>query len=1077
MVLSHFEHPSRRPVGRGWAAPIHRSIWAALAASTALCAPLIAHAGPVTVSTATTAPLRTTTGDGQGAGNITVEAAGTITASTSALVTVDSSNDATINGTLRNDATTNATGLLVSTTAGQTITGNIIQGGLINLPGPDTSITTATNNAGVRFSGGGTFKGNFTGNSGSQISIGGRESIGMSIDSVIDGAFVSGAAITAPGGGAIGIRSTQAVTGNFTISGNISTAGQDSLGALVAGSVGGTLTLTSGISTGAQATFDSNSRRVEAVTGGPALWIAGSVAQGVLLEGNQYTNAQESTTAVPSGLPTDSILATSGSNLGALRIGPTALSAPGNLTIGVRADGESLTMRGRVQSATTTLGKATMAMAITGTSATQATVLLGGIRNLGGNIDAVSVDATATGLEIGSFATVPYFINTGSFNIVASDSTENVLGSTAGTLGGSAIGISVASSSVLNSFINTGIFVVDSRGRSFNATGLVDNSGTLSYFENTGTFQTAIKSYSTGRTIAADLSRSTRNIDFRNSGAMTGDVTFGSGNDTFLSTAGTVIGNYSFGAGDDNVTIRNTTFTGGIDLGAGNHNVIIDGGSKFSGGIARGVGTTTLTIQNSAVAVTAGRRIDTTTGSITGTSTLDISIDNQNASRPLIEAAGRLVIDSSVKLTTRLSGLVTNSSTVTVISAGDLQLGIPVAQLASASASYIYGFQYRVAPTNKNQVLLDITRRTATQLGLASNMGAVYETSLTALAADNELFSAIAQTGTKAAFEGAIQQLMPDSSDASLYSALRTQNLAYGVIRNRLAGIPRTAGPGAGTDYSSFWVQQLGSVGKRDPDAQHTGYKTYSVGIATGFDTQFTPALKGGMSISQVWSLPDETGTADRPTRISGTQVDFYGRHQSGAAYTQAIFGGAYDTYRSERRVVVDAISRSPLGNWKGYHMGGALDTGTMIRLDNLRLTPYLRGSYIRIHENGYAERNGGNGVNLTYDARTQDSMRAGAGLVAQRRFVIFQDVGIEAELRGDVARELSADPASITARFTAGGPKFTNLGQVPDKNVFGLGMSLGVRDIFTAFSVDYDAEKSGDFLGHTISATFRFRF
>ena len=45
------------------------------------------------------------------------------------------------------------------------------------------------------------------------------------------------------------------------------------------------------------------------------------------------------------------------------------------------------------------------------------------------------------------------------------------------------------------------------------------------------------------------------------------------------------------------------------------------------------------------------------------------------------------------------------------------------------------------------------------------------------------------------------------------------------------------------------------------------------------------------------------------------------------------------------------------------------------------------------------------------------------------------------------------------------------------DKNVFGLGASIGVRDIFTAFSVDYDAEKSGDFLGHTIAATFRFRF
>ena len=1080
MVLSPFFRPFDRTVVRG-RTHIYSSFWTALAASTALCAPLVAHAGPVTVTTSTSTALRTTTGDGQGPGNITVDAAGSITVPSGVAVTVDSDNDTTLNGTLRNDAQNNAISVLINTNdannSGRTITSNVILGGLINLPGPTTALATASSNFGVRFSGAGTFKGNFTGNAGSQITVGGRESFGISIDSIIDGSFVSGASISAAGGGSIGIRSTRTVTGNFTVNGNVATAGADSLGVLIAGNVGGLVTHSSSVVTGAQAFFDSNSRRVDAVIGGPAFWIGGSVGAGVLLDGNQLTSVQEQTITVPAGSPADSLIATEGSNFGAFRIGPNASSPAGNLNIGIRADGDSVTMRGRIQSATSTLAKAVTAMNVSGASTSQATILAGGIRNAGGNVDAVSIDAQATGFEIGAFATVPYFINTGDFVVRATDSTENTLGTTAGSGGGSAFGITIASSSVMNSFINTRTFTVDSRGRTFSATGLLDNSGTLTFFENTGTYEALIKSYSNGRAIAADLGRSTRNIDFRNSGTLRGDVIFGAGNDSFISTAGVVSGNYSFGAGNDNVTIRNTVFTGGVDLGAGNHNVIIDGGTKFSGGIARGVGTTTLTIQNSDVAITGGRRIETTTGSITGTSTLDISINGQNATRPLIEATGRLVIDSSVKLTTRLSGLVTQSSTITVINAGDLQLGIPVAQLASASTSYIYGFQYRLAPTNRNQVLLDVTRRTATQLGLAQNMGTVYENSLTALAADNELFSVIAATTTKAGFEGAVQQLMPDTSDASLYSALRTQNLAYGVIRNRLAGIPRTSGSAAGTDYSSFWLQQLGSFGKRDPDGENRGYKIYSVGIATGFDQQFTPQIKGGMSLSQVWSLPDEKGTSDRPTRISTTQIDFYGRHQNGPSYTQAIFGGAYNTYKSERRVVVDTVSRSPLGNWKGYHFGGAVDTGTMIRLDDIRLTPYVRGSYIRTHENGYAERDGGNGVNLTYDARNQDSMRAGAGLVAQRRFVVFQDVGIEAELRGDVARALSGDPANITARFTVGGPKFTSIGQTPDKNIFGLGASLGVRDIFTAFSVDYDAEKSGDFLGHTLSATFRFRF
>ncbi len=1042
--------------------------------------PIAVQAGPVTVTTSSTTALRTSTGDGQGAGAITVDAAGTITVSSGVPITVDSSNDATINGTLRNDAATSATGLLVNTNdannVGRTIISNVILGGGINLPGPNSSVTTAANNFGVLFSGAGTLQGNFTANAGSQITVGGRESFGIAIDSIINGSFTSGAAISAAGGGSMGIRSTKNVTGNFTVSGSIATAGQDSIGILIAGGVGGLVTQAATISTGAQAFFDSNSRRVDAIQGGPAFWIASSVGKGVLLEGNQLTNAQESVTAVPVGAAVDSVLATQGGILGAFRIGPSANNPAGNLNIGIQTGTESITMRGRIQSATSTNGKASTTMVITG-GVGQSTILAGGIRNAGGNIDAVSIDNAATGLEIGPFATVPYFFNAGDFTIRAADSTENILGTTQGTAGGTATGITVASSSALGSFINTGNFTIDSRGRTVSAFGIIDNSGTLSYFENTGTFQTLLNTYSTGRTFAVDMSKSTRNIDFRNSGTLTGDVTFGSGNDTFISTAGVVKGNYSFGAGDDKVTIRNTTFTGGIDLGTGNHSVIIDSTSKFSGGIARGAGTTTLSVSNSDIAIIGGRRIDISSGTISGTSTIDISIDGQNASRPLIEASGRLVIDPTVKLTTRLSGLITQSQTVTVISAGDLQLGIPISQLGSASASYIYGFQYRVAPTNRNQLLLDVTRRSATQLGLGRNLGALYENSLTALAADNELFTAIASSTTKAAFEGTMKQLLPDSSDASLYAAQRTQNLAYGVIRSRLAGIPRTTGLAAGTDYSSFWIQQFGSYGKRDAETEQPGYRIYSVGIASGIDKQFTPELKGGMSLSQVWSLPRELNSNDRATRVSATQLDFYGRHQSGSAFTQAIFGGAYDTYKSDRRVLVNAISREAIGKWSGYHMGGAIDTGTMFKVSDFRLTPYLRGSYIRTNEKSYAETGGGNGVNLTYDTRTQDSMRAGAGFIAQRRFVIFQDVGIEAEFRGDIAHELSADPASITARFTAGGPKFTNIGQTPDKNVFGAGLSLGVRDIFTSLSLDYDAEKSGGFLGHTIAATFKFRF
>jgi uncharacterized protein with beta-barrel porin domain len=1062
-----------------------------LAASTALSlpgfiVPTAANAGPVTINSSTTAPLKTSTGDGQGPGNITVESGGSVTVSSGVPITVDSSNDVTMNGTLRNDAATNATGLLVNTNdangAGQTITSTISIGGLINVPGPESAVTTASNNVGVRFTGNGTVNGNFTTTAGSQITVGGRESVGISIDSVLNGSFTSASTITATAGGTVGIRTTKDITGSFAVNGPIQGSGQDSIGVLT-GNIGGAYVLTSSIATGSTAFFDSNNRRVDAVFGGPAAWIAGNVGGGVLLQGNQVVTANENSTTVPSDAPGDTFLVAEGSAFGVLRIGPSSTTT-NNLVIGLRdaAAVESVTLRGRIQTSTSTLGRGVTAVAIAGGTGANgqavSTILQGGLVNAGGNIDSISVDGTATGLEISNSATVPFFINKGAIAVTASDSGENVVnGITTG--GGHATGTTVSANSVLGSFINTGSYVINARGKSFTATGLIDNSGTLTYFENTGTYQALVRADSTGKAIAADLSKSTSNIDFRNSGTMAGSVTLGSGNDSFRAFGGSFAGDLSTGAGNDDVTIRGTTFTGLIDLGAGNHEVRIDGEAKVTGGIIRGAGTTNLNVNSSALSITGGRRIEATNAYFSGTTTVDVGIDGQNIGQPLINVTGAFTIDPSVKLSTRLAGLVTQNATVTVINAGQLSLGIPISQLSTSSSSYIYGFQYRLNPQNQNQLLLDVTRRTATQLGLGQNLGTVYESSLAAMASDNELFSAIASSTDRASFESVLSQLMPDSSDASLYAALRSQNLAYGVIRNRLGGIPRTTGSSAGTDYSSFWVQQLGSYGERDADpaAEQPGYKIYTVGIATGFDKQFTPDLKGGMSLAQVWSLPDELDTRDRPMRISSTQLDFYGRHQNGPNFTQAIIGGSYNTYRSERRVITGDIEREPEGSWKGFNMGGAIDTGTQFRFSDFRLTPYVRGQYIRVKENSYEETGGGAGVNLAYESRTQDSLRAGAGFVAEKRFVVFQDVGIETALRGDYARELSADPANVTARFVSGGATFTQAGQKLDKNVFGLGASIGVRDIFTAFSVDYDAEKSGDFLGHTLAATFRFRF
>jgi len=1050
-----------------------------------------ALAGPLTISNSTSAAVSTSRGDGSGEGDITVDGAGSITLSTGVPLTIDSNNSALVNGNITHNARTGATAVFINTLDAnnqpRTLVSGFTMGGAITIEGPrqqDLDRTNAGNTA-IRIAGTGVFQGNVNIAINSSILVGGANSFGINADSTIRGDVTVGANFTLNGNDAVGARFGGPITGNVSIGGQTATAGLNGPGWIFGGDIGGFLVLNGAIGTGARAQFDNDGRLVRPVQGGSAMRIGGGVGGGIAFDGDGLTETQELTIAPAANAPVDTLLYTEAGNVPTLVIAPTG--AGGDLVIGrlaatIDVNQSSFLMKGQIQSTTTEPRRAAFAIDISGSATGQASRLtrfMGDIRLETGNIDAVSVDADATGIRFGDRASAPRFINNGEVVVRAQDQTEDGTTGVPGTGGGNASGFLIAATASLQRFENLGVFTIDARGRSFNALGLIDESGTLTSFVNSGTFAATIRPTGTGRAVGVDLGRATQATTFTNTGTFSGSVRLGSGADTLTSTGGSMTGDINMGGGNSTVRLNNTTVTGNIDLGAGNHSVTVENRATLRGGIGRGAGTADLNVANSSIAVPGGKVISATNASFTGTTSLDFAIDGQTASTsaPLMGATGQMVIAPTVSISTRLAGLVRNSTTFTLISAANLQMGVPVANIRSSTGSFIYEFRTRVSPTNANVILLDVNRKTAAQLGLGSTLGAVYEGSLTALGNDGELFASIASKSDRAGFESAIQQLAPDSSDATLITAVNTQNMAHGVIRHRLAGIPRTLGPNPTGEYPSFWIQQLGSYGSRKSEGEDKGYKIYAAGVAAGYDWQSTDALKLGFGLSRTWSLPDEKNTDDRPLRVIATQLDLYARHQNGPNFTQAILGGAYDAYRSRRRVVIDNIVREPIGEWSGYHIGGAIDTGTTARFSQTKVSPYARVAFLKTHEGSYTEAGGGAGVDLDYDTRNQDSLRGGIGFVAQRRFALLQDSGIEAELRGDYAREFGAGRPKASLRFASGGPTFVANGAKPGKNIVTAGLSVGVRDIFTAFTVDYDASYSGDYLGQTLSATFRFRF
>ncbi|MDX2223928.1 MAG: hypothetical protein SFV21_14355, partial [Rhodospirillaceae bacterium] len=729
---------------------------ATLALLPAIVGPILtsapAQAGPLNITSATSTPVTTAQGDGSGPGSVTVASGGSISLSSGVPLTINSSNDVTINGSVNHDAVSGATGVLVQTTDGAgapvTLTSGLVIGGAVSVPGPDEEDLDTVNaaNIGVRFAGGGTFKGNFTATSGSSIAVGGNNSFGVLAESTIDGNVSMGANFTLNGANGHAMRFLGRITGDADISGGINPVGLNSEGAAFA-DIGKGFFLTGSIATGARATFDRDGRVVDPIQGGSALRFNGSIGEGIFLQGNGLTEDQELTQTPATDAPNDTLLYTEAGNATTLVIGPRA--GGGDVTVGQIAqsiDGarSSLLMRGVVQSTTTEPGRATSAISISGSAAgapLSTVTFAGNMRLERGDIQSVSVNATARGIDIGDRAFVPGFINTGDMLVRAQDDNEDGTTGAPGNGGGNAFGIIVAAGGGLKTLLNTGNVQVDARGRSFSAFALVDNSGTLTNFENTGTFQALIRPTSTGRAVAADLSRSSQNIAFFNSGTVIGSIRLGSGADELRSTAGTITGDIDLGGGNNTILFDKTTINGNVDLGIGNHTVTVRNGTTLRGGIGRGAGTTNLAIADSKVFVPGGKVISATEASITGASELEFGIDGQSAGSTgaLLGATGRLTIDGTVKLSARLAGVVRNDATFTLISAGQLQLGVPVSQIAASTGSFIYDFRFRVAPTNPNAILVDVDRKSATDLGLGNNLGNTYERSLDALAGDSEL--------------------------------------------------------------------------------------------------------------------------------------------------------------------------------------------------------------------------------------------------------------------------------------------------------------------------------------------------
>ncbi|HEX7848800.1 MAG TPA: autotransporter outer membrane beta-barrel domain-containing protein [Sphingomonas sp.] len=1026
-----------------------------LLASTCLTPVILFAAIPAaaqsTISAAITTPVKTSTANNGAPSDVSITSAGSVTVTSGTAVTIDSNNAVSNAGAISITNADNSTG--IGTVAG--VSGTINNTGTItvsetytptdtdndgDLDGPFAS---GTGRAGIRT--GGAFTGSITNASGATIKVQGNNSYGILLNGPLTGNLSTNGTITVTGDNSVGVK-TGDINGNARLAGTISATGANASAVLINGNVSGAVTLQGTItSTGYRyTTSPTDPSKLDAddlLQGGPAVSITGNVAGGVILAippTLSSTNPDVDNDGIPDASEGSAALTSYGS-AAALQIGATGSS----VTLGPVANtaGYGLVINGTANGNGVYSGVNATGVLIGGLGG--AVTVTNGMQVTGG-IAATANAANATALRIGAGATVPTIVNSG--KITAGGA------STAGQLSQAIV---VDAGANVTSIRNTGTISATAAGTAAGATAIIDKSGSVTLIENAGVISASGADTTSTRNIAIDLSANTTGATVQqivvSSGTaptITGDVRFGSGNDTLNLGDGALTGNVAFGAGNNLLTMSgDAVMTGNTTFGAGNDTMTLAGTAAYTGAVDFGGGSDTLTIggtstfagtlanaQNLAVTVNGGTFTNTGTtpvaiGSlaVTGGGTLGVTVNTTTNTATQYNVAGTASFDANSKLAIKLTGLVTGTAQYTILTAGTIT---GASNLTTSSIALPYMYKTSIATGGPaNQIAIDIAAKTTTELGLNRSGSAAYGAIYAALSQDTKVANSFLNITDGTAFQTAIRQMLPDHAGGT-FAAVSAGSRAIGRM------LTDGGAPYIDKGKWGYWLEEVAYGGSK-------GFLNTASYDINGWGTAGGAEIKSklghfGVSLAYLHGNDNDNGTANT---VSSDQYEVagYWRAEWGGLRPFARVSAARVNFGSERSFNGNDGTSTPVAlsnssRWNGNMVsatGGASYEGAV---GHLTFRPILSVDYYRLNEDAHTETGGGKAFDLSIAKRTSDEFAANATMAVGLSFGSTEDGWFHTEIEGGRRQIIGGELGATTANF-AGGQAFT---LIPDKRTDG---------------------------------------
>jgi len=1017
--------------------------------------------------------VRSSTVDNGSPADVVVTDQGSIVVDDGVTAILDSDNFFTNEGTLESNGEMDAAGLRVET--GNGLVGGVTNAGDIDItPDVDNEDLPDTGpNFGVQLQGEGPFVGDIVNDDTARVVVGGRESIGLDLGAPVEGLVANRGQIGLDGPDAIGVRIGAALTGDFENSGEIQATNRGGeTGILVEAPVSGQIRNLGEVTSGNTSFFDQDFNIV-AGSGRPALRVNADVGGGVL-NGPVEQGGDDGDSATLS------------SNNAPMALLVTARRRDGNASdvlvgaVGEEDEAFAILNRGTIETQNDVQDLDGIGLRVEGASdggQNFATTLEGGIRNAeGGTISVNTSDGVATGLSVGDFATVPEIRNDGEINVRTQifqadtnfDNDPDIVGD-----GADAFGIVIDENAIVERIANSGAVDIRAAGADSSAFGIIDRSGSVTAFDNSGNLLTSIAEDSSGQTLAADFSRATGDFTLTNSGNIVGNILLGTGNDLAAMTGGIHVGD--------------------LDLGGGINRFELSDGAQFFGTI-RG-DNIDLDASDAILSVDANDPSFVRNASLSAGSTLRVDIGRSPDQAGGLSVAQTLTLSGNTVLDPNFTVFPEVEEPFVLASADNLEIegGLDALAVQLGLSSVVFEQALSLETGMRDELTIALRRRSAEEIGLEDNNALVFEAAADGLVADDTLGPAIANIDSVETLNTALDQLRPQFSDVPRYLAINSVNMALSGLRARLSSRRDMAeraredslfeGSPVADEFRirpgqwSVFLQEIGSIADRDPTPGVRGYDGHSFGFLAGIDRSMLGFDTLGLSIMPSISDFDDDGFSDQDFETLSFQANIYGELTLGGFFFDFLGSFAVHDFERAHTIQFGDFSRRVEADWTATQLGGSGSLGYQLDFGDWHARLAGLVNYVELDEDGYSENAGENATGFVVDDRDSSSLRAGGTIEIAGSFDMGEETQLRPRLSGGYLTELEDDFVTTTARFGEAGQRFSlTVPVTQDESIFG-GLSFAFITRNVIVNLGYDAEIADDFFAHTGSLSVRLTF